>query len=194
LPNLAHADLVVPQALAIDHYIPRQSGRPLRVFARLKPGITVAQARQMARAKILQTLLEWLPPVRVAEVHTAIRSLRDYQIQDVKRASWILFGAMLAILLIVCANVANLLLARKLSRERELATRAALGAGRGRLLSQALTESVALGLLGAVPGCALAWALLKLFQFHCSHWHSPFAAGCDRSSRSILRCRYRSSL
>ena len=165
LPNLAHADLVVSQAMAIDHYIPRQSGRPLRVFARMKPGITVAQARQMARAKILQTLLEWLPPARVAEVHTAIRSLRDYQIQDVKRASWVLFSAMLAILLIVCANVANLLLARRLSRERELATRAALGAGRGRLLSQALTESAALGLLGALPGCALAWALLKLFQF-----------------------------
>jgi len=51
LPNLAHADLIVPQAMAIDHYIPRQSGRPLRVFARMKPGITVAQARQMARAK-----------------------------------------------------------------------------------------------------------------------------------------------
>ncbi|HEY3458988.1 MAG TPA: ABC transporter permease [Bryobacteraceae bacterium] len=165
LPNLAHADLVVPQALAIDHYIPRQSGRPLRVFARLKPGITVAQARQMAGAKILQVLLEWLPPAGVADMHTVIRSLRDYQIQDVKRATWILFGAMLAVLLIVCANVANLLLARKLSRERELATRAALGAGRGRLLSQALTESTALGVLGAVPGCALAWALLKLFQF-----------------------------
>ncbi|HEY6991847.1 MAG TPA: ABC transporter permease, partial [Bryobacteraceae bacterium] len=165
LPNLAHADLVVPQAMAIDHYIPRQSGRPLRVFARMKPGISVAQARQMARARILQNLLEWLPPARVAEVRTAIRSLRDYQIQDVKRASWVLFAAMLAILLIVCANVANLLLARKLGRERELATRAALGAGRGRLLSQALTESTALGLLGVLPGCALAWALLKLFQF-----------------------------
>jgi len=165
LPNLAHADLVVPQALAIEHYIPRQSGRPLRVFGRLRPGITAAQAIQMARAYMVEGLLQSLPPERAAEARTVIRSLRDYQIQDVKRASWVLFGATLAILLIVCANVANLLLARALSRQREMATRVALGAGRGRLLWQALTESTALGLLGALPGCALAWALLKLFQF-----------------------------
>ena len=165
LPNLVHADLVVPQALAIEHYIPRQSGRPLRVFGRLQPGVTIAQASRMARTHFLHGLLEWLPPERVAEARTVIRSLRDYQIQDVKRASWVLFGATLAILLIVCANVANLLLARALSRRREFATRAALGAGRGRLIGQALTESTTLGLLGALPGCALAWALLKLFQF-----------------------------
>ncbi len=165
LPNLVHADLVVPQALAIDHYIPRQSGRPLRVFGRLRPGVTIAQARATALSHILQGLRGWLPAERMAEVRTVIRSLRDYQIQDVKRASWVLFGATLAILLIVCANVANLLLARALSRQRELATRKALGAGRGRLLSQALTESTALSVFGALPGCALAWALLKLFQF-----------------------------
>lgn len=165
LPNLLHADLVVPQALAIEHYIPRQSGRPLRVFGRLQPGVTIAQASRMARAHFLHGLLEWLPPERAAEVRTVIRSLRDYQIEDVKRASWVLFGATVAILLIVCANVANLLLARALSRRREFATRAALGAGRGRLIGQALTESTTLGLLGALPGCALAWALLKLFQF-----------------------------
>jgi predicted permease len=164
LPNLVRADLVVPQALAIDHYIPHQSGRPLRVFGRMQRGLAVAQASAMARSHILQDLREWLPPERVAEVRTVIRSLRDYQIQDVKLASWVLFGATLAILLIVCANVANLLLARALSRQRELATRVALGAGRGRLLSQALTESIALSLFGALPGCALAWALLKLFQ------------------------------
>jgi putative ABC transport system permease protein len=165
LPNLVHADLVVPQALAIDHYVPRQSGRPLRVFARMRPGVTVAQASPIARAQILEGLREWLPPARMAELRVVVRSLRDYQIQDVKLASWVLFGAILAILLIVCANVANLLLARALSRQREMATRVALGAGRGRLVWQALTESTALGLLGALPGCALAWALLKLFQF-----------------------------
>ena len=165
LPNLAHADFVVPQALAIERYIPRQFSRPLRVFGRLRPGITTAQAIQMARAYMVEGLLQSLPPERIAEARTVIRSLRDYQIQDVKRASWVLFGATLAVLLIVCANVANLLLARALSRQREMATRVALGAGRGRLVWQALTESTALGLLGALPGCALAWALLKLFQF-----------------------------
>ena len=163
LPNLAHADLIVPQALAIEHYRPGQSGRPLRVFGRLQPGITTPQATQVVKAYTSE-LLNQLPPARRAEARTVVRSLRDYQIQDVKLASWVFFGSVLAILLIVCANVANLLLARSLSRQRELATRIALGAGQARLLWQAFTESATLSALGALPGCALAWALLKLFR------------------------------
>jgi predicted permease len=164
LPNLAHADLLVPQALAIDQYRPGQSGRPLRVFGRLREGVTQERAGQVAYAYVLQGILNNFSPARLAEVRVVIRSLRDYQIENIKLASWVLFAATGAILLIVCANVANLLLARSAGRQKELAVRQALGAGRARLLWQNFTESSLLSLAGAVPGCGLAWALVKIFK------------------------------
>ncbi|HEY3939983.1 MAG TPA: ABC transporter permease [Bryobacteraceae bacterium] len=164
LPTLAHADLVVPQALAIEQYRPGQQGRPLRIFARLRNGVTLKRAGEVAYAYVRQGLLENLSPARRAEAGVVIRSLRDYQIADVKLAAWVLFAATGAILLIVCANMANLLLARSVGRKREWAVRRALGASRGRLLSQNFTESSLLSLAGLAPGCGLAWALLKIFQ------------------------------
>ena len=164
LPTLAHADLFVPQALAVTRYIPGQSSGMVRVFGRLKPGVTVAQARETARPYIEDSIKTNLPPSRWKEAQLDIRSLRDFQIHDVRLASWVLFAATISILLIVCANVANLMLARSASRQRELAVRAALGAGRGRLLRQGLTESLLLSGFGALAGCALAWTLLQIFK------------------------------
>src|SRR6185437_5147223 len=85
------------------------------------------------------------------------------QTGDARLASEILFGAVLAVLLMACANVANLLLARSLSREREIAIRTALGASKLRLLRQSLAESLAIAFIGAIAGSALAAVLLRVF-------------------------------
>ena len=97
------------------------------------------------------------------DFHLKLRSLRDLQMQDVRTAAWVLLGAVLAVLFIACANVASLLMARGAARQRELAVRSALGASRGRLLRQALTEALLLSIAGALAGCALAEGLLRLF-------------------------------
>jgi putative ABC transport system permease protein len=100
------------------------------------------------------------PPEFRKEIHLSVRTLRERQTSDARLASWILLGSVFAVLLVACTNVANLLLARATVRERELAVRAALGASRGRLARQSLTESL---LLGGAAGCGLAIILIRGF-------------------------------
>jgi predicted permease len=163
MPNLGHDDILVPSALdgSTDRG-PNARQIILRAFARLKPGITIKQAAA-AMEPLFQQSLNYVPPQFRHEVFFRVRSLRDRQIQDARVASWVLLGAVLAVLLVACTNVANLLLARATSRMRELAVRAALGASRARLIRQALTESVLLGVLGGFMGCWFAQLLLRLF-------------------------------
>ena len=164
LPTLGRADMLVPEAFAPDAFT-RSETRPMfifRAFARLKPDVTIAQAKAALQPSF-QASLKWVPPGFRNEVSLSVRSLRDRQIEGARLASWVLLGAVLAVLLIACANVANLLLARSTNRQREFAIRAALGAGRGRLLQQTLTESLFLSLVGGALGCGFAYALLKLF-------------------------------
>jgi len=163
MPNLGHDDILVPAALdgSTDRG-PNARQVILRAFARLKPGITIKQAAA-AMEPLFQQSLNYVPPQFRHEVSFRVRSLRDRQIQDARVASWVLLGAVLAVLLVACTNVANLLIARATSRVHELAVRTALGATRGRLIRQALTESLLLGVLGGLAGCWFAQLLLRLF-------------------------------
>jgi len=157
--NLSHADLLIPEALneATQH-----SGQAFRIFARLKPGVTIQQAMARMQPLFERDLLDSPPEFR-RELKLVIRPLRDRQIQNARLASWVLLGGVIAVLLIACANVANLLLARSAMRRRELAVRAAIGAGRARLARQAITESLLLAFLGAAGGYLFAWGLLRVF-------------------------------
>lgn len=162
LPTLTPADILVPQALDEAQQRQSQPGAVLRTFARMKPGVTVPQAIAGLQP-FLEQALQGAPPQFRKEIHLSVRLLRERQIHDAQLASWILLGSVLAVLLVACTNVANLLLARATVRQRELAVRSALGASRSRLARQALTESLVLGVIGGALGCGVAALLLEAF-------------------------------
>jgi predicted permease len=161
MPQLGRADLMMPERLDASRPRAANSSAFLRTFARLREGVSIEEARLRMIPLFQQTAQLDVPRELRSEGRLVVRSLRERQIHDVKLASWMLFGAVLALLLLVCANVANLLLARSAARRRELAVRAAIGAGRGRLVRQMLTESLVLALAGGLAGCGMAWALVR---------------------------------
>jgi putative ABC transport system permease protein len=132
----------------------------LIAFGRLRPGVTVDMARRSLDAELAPQMTREHPEDRYT--FTA-RPLHEVVTEGASRGLWVLLGATALLLLIACTNVANLLLARSVVRERDLAVRASLGASRRQLIGQVMGETLALGLVGSVAGLALAWALLRAF-------------------------------
>jgi len=141
----------------------------LFVFARLKRGVTIGQAQaelDTIAANLRRQYLPWAGSR--SEWGLTTESLTELVIGNIRQALWILMGIVGLVLLIACANVANLLLARAADRQKEMAIRTALGAGRWRVIRQLLTESALLALMGGAIGLLLTWlginALVKVNQ------------------------------
>ena len=146
-----------------DRYFDRQNRgwRIDQTIGRLKPGVSPEQAHTEMR-EIAARLAQTYPDTN-AEVTATVIPLRDFWFGKLRRSFWLLLGACGFVLLIACANVANLLLTQATVRERELALRAALGASHGRLIRQSLSEALLLVTIGCVGGVALgAWSLRLL--------------------------------
>jgi putative ABC transport system permease protein len=128
----------------------------LTVVARLAPGVTSASAQTELDAVMARVIAD--PAFNFHEWHPGqLRSLQTHIVGDVSRTLWIMLAAVGMVLVIACANVANLLLARAEGRAREMALRTALGAGKGRLIAQLLTESLVLTTAGGIAAVALAY-------------------------------------
>jgi predicted permease len=158
--NDDEADVFVPLDQDTAPFLKSRGLHPINVIARLRPGVRPPNAQAelqliahhlaqaYANTNADRTFLAW--PLRA-------------EVGDVRSTLWLLLGAVSLVLLIACANVASLILARAVSRQRELSMRAALGASRGRLVRQCLTESAVLGLTGGVLGVLLAYLGIRPF-------------------------------
>ncbi len=142
-------------ASRLDFATASRTAGAVRVVARMKPGVTVPQAQAQMEA-LAAELRETYPVKRNAGVYINVFSMHDTLVSDVRVSILALMGAVTFVLLIACANVANLMMTQSLRRRRELAVRTALGAGRGTLVGQLLTESVVLAGVSAAIGLGLA--------------------------------------
>jgi putative ABC transport system permease protein len=158
------SDLWIPQVFTDKDFGPNNRGNHgYEVLARLKPGVTLAQAREDMQA-VSKSIIDnnRAYPYQRFGYALILHPLLEETVGDVKTSLWVLMGAVGFVLLLVCANVAGLLLARGTARQKEIAVRVALGAGTGRIIRQLLTESLLLSLFGGSLGLLLTPFLLKL--------------------------------
>jgi predicted permease len=160
-PTTAKVDVLAPLALdpALAHG--GSPGATVRLLAHLREGVSLQQA-QLELQPLFRDFVQSAPPPFRKVLRLQVRSLKDFQAGDARTAATLLFAAALGLLLIVCANVGNLMLGRSVERRREFAVRSALGASDGRMLSEKLTEALATSVVGSAVGCALAEGLLRI--------------------------------
>jgi putative ABC transport system permease protein len=157
-PRLAEMWVPVGQLSGTESWQERGNHPGLNGVARLKPGVTLTQAK--AEMDNIAANLEKQYPDSNAGNGVHVQPMLDAFVSDVRPTLWVLFAAVGFVLLIACANIANLLLARASARRKEMAIRAALGAGRWRIARQLLTESVLMSLAGAAFGLLVArWGI-----------------------------------
>ncbi|WP_263353491.1 ABC transporter permease [Acidicapsa acidisoli] len=140
-----------------DSMFKQRGAHFLNAIGRMKPGVTVAEANQDATA-IAANLARQYPKTNIRHDAARVRSELSALVGNTRTALMIVLGAVALVLLIACGNIANLLLARMRERQREIAMRVALGAGRNRIVRQLLIESLTLSAIGGIAGCALAFA------------------------------------
>ena len=160
----AKVDLFVPYIM--DDF--RDDGNDLALIGRLKQGVTLAQAQSETDQLLPQFYFEHKHPEYGKGYTGQLTPLKEYVSGKLRRSLIVLWCAVGLILLIVCVNLSNLLLARAAARSKEFAMRRALGAGRARLVRQLLTESLVLAATGAVVGLAFAYAILSYLAHQAS--------------------------
>jgi putative ABC transport system permease protein len=161
-PDLTLAELFIPQRLPQG---PRTENYMVQMLGRMHSGVTV-QSAASSLAPLFERFQDGFAASRLKGFEKTMRlhvaTIRDQQLREYRLALWMLLGAVIAFILLACANVANLLLARSAGRQQEFAIRAALGASRARLIRQMLTECGLLGVAGGAAGVGLAWCLLRI--------------------------------
>jgi putative ABC transport system permease protein len=155
------ADVYLPIGQDTEPRMRTRQAHVVPVFGRLRPGVPLTQARQ--ELAVIGRRLAQQYPESDAGWSIVARPLQPELVAEVRPTLWLLLGAVGLVLIISCVNLASLLLAKAVSRSRELAMRAALGAGRGRLARQCLAESAVLGIAGGAAGILLAAAGIRPF-------------------------------